>query len=117
MAQSISSVKETRFTPQKRGALASPLAHRVAIYLADSGPEPQKTRLVSVSQSDLFSCWRLATKINVDTVWRVASKEQAMPNRERTGAKLLRTYSKMAFNLRGSRCGPCRSLGLVLLGP
>jgi hypothetical protein len=65
----------------------------------------------------LFSCWLLATNINVETVWRVASKEEAMPNRERTGAKLLRTYSKMAFNLRGSRCGPCRSLCLILLGP
>jgi cytoskeletal protein RodZ len=33
-----------------------------------SDPEPKKTRLLSVSQSDLFSCWLLATNINVDTV-------------------------------------------------
>jgi hypothetical protein len=93
------------------------ISHGASGDAADSDPEPKKTRLVSVSQNELFSCWLLATNINVDTIWRVVSKEEAMPNRERTGAKLLRTYSKMAFNLRGSRCGPCRSLCLILLGP
>jgi hypothetical protein len=60
-------------------------AHSSATALAEtqqtSDPEPKKTRLLSVSQSDLFSCWLLATNINVDTVCRVASKEEAMPNR------------------------------------
>ena len=38
-------------------------------------------------------------------------------NAARTGAKLLRTYSDMAFNHCGSRCRPRRPLGLFFLGP